>query len=112
MCEHISKREQLSQKAQRDSIKYKQVEYLLDKVGNVFNGIVSGITEWGMYVELIDNKCEGMIKYQSLDGKWSIDTNKHTITDSNGYKIRLGDKVKVVINKVDIEKKQIDFRIF
>lgn len=112
MAKWCSSREILASKAQRDSIKYKQAEYLSDKIGHVFEGIISSVTDWGMYVELIESKCEGMIRYQSLDGKWSIDTNKHTITDSNGYKIRLGDKVKVVINKVDIEKRQIDFRIF
>lgn len=61
MCKHISKREELSAKAQRDSIKYKQGEYLMDKVGEIFEGIVSGVTDWGLYVELIDSKCEGKI---------------------------------------------------
>jgi ribonuclease R len=109
MCKHISKREELSAKAQRDSIKYKQAEYLLDKIGSEFEGIVSGVTDWGLYVELIDNKCEGMIRYQSLEGNWSVDTSSYTIKDDNDKTIRLGDRLMVVVKAVDLEKKQIDF---
>ena len=112
MCKHISSRELIAAKAQRDSIKYKQAEYLLDKIGKVFNGIVSGVTDWGMYVELTDSKCEGMIRYQTLEGKWSVDTNNYTITNEMGDKIRLGDPIKVVVRSVDLEKKQIDFNLF
>lgn len=107
-----SSRELVAAKAQRDSIKYKQAEYLLDKIGKVFDGIVSGVTDWGMYVELIESKCEGMIRYQSLEGKWSVDTNNYTITNEQGDKIRLGDPIKVVVKSVDLEKKQIDFTLF
>jgi ribonuclease R len=112
MCKHISKREELSAKAQRDSIKYKQAEYLLDKIGKVFDGIVSGVSDWGMYVELIESKCEGMVRYQSLEGKWSVDTNNYTVTNEMGDKIRLGDALRVVVKSVDLERKQIDFTIF
>jgi ribonuclease R len=107
-----SSRELIAAKAQRDSIKYKQAEYLLDKIGKVFDGIVSGVTDWGMYVELIESKCEGMIRYQTLEGKWSVDTNNYTITNEMGDKIRLGDPIKVVVRSVDLEKKQIDFSLF
>jgi ribonuclease R len=106
-----SSRELVAAKAQRDSIKYKQAEYLLDKIGKVFDGIVSGVTDWGMYVELIESKCEGMVKYQSLEGKWSIDTNNYTISNEYGDKIRLGDPLKVVVKSVDLERKQIDFTV-
>ena len=106
-----SSRELVAAKAQRDSIKYKQAEYLLDKIGKVFDGIVSGVTDWGMYVELIESKCEGMVKYQSLEGKWSIDTNNYTISNEYGDKIRLGDPIKVVVKSVDLERKQIDFTV-
>lgn len=112
MCNHLSKRELAASKAQRDSIKYKQAEYLQDKIGVVFDGVVSSITDWGMYVELIESKCEGMIRYNTLEGNWNIDTNTYTITNKMGHKIRLGDPVKVVVNSVDLEKKQIDFRLF
>ena len=104
-----SGRELVASKAQRDSIKYKQAEYLLDKIGSEFEGIVSGVTDWGLYVELIDNKCEGMIRYQSLEGNWSVDTSSYTIKDDSGKTIRLGDKMMVVVKSVDLEKKQIDF---
>ena len=106
-----SARELVAAKAQRDSIKYKQAEYLLDKIGKVFDGIVSGVTDWGMYVELIESKCEGMVRYQSLEGKWSVDINNYTITNVYGDKIRLGDPLKVVVKSVDLERKQIDFTI-
>jgi ribonuclease R len=106
-----SARELVAAKAQRDSIKYKQAEYLLDKIGKVFDGIVSGVTDWGMYIELIESKCEGMVRYQSLEGKWSADTNNYTITSENGDKIRLGDPLKVVVKSVDLERKQIDFTL-
>jgi len=104
-----SARELVAAKAQRDSIKYKQAEYLLDKIGNEFEGIVSGVTDWGFYVELIESKCEGMIRYQSLEGNWSVDTSSYTIQDDSGNIIRLGDRLMVVVKSVDLEKKQIDF---
>lgn len=103
-----SSRELVAAKAQRDSIKYKQAEYLQDKVGQVFGGIVSGVTDWGIYVELTETKCEGMIRYNTLDGKWKVDLENYFISD--GYEtIRLGDDITVVVSGVDLEKKQIDF---
>lgn len=112
MAKWCSAREITASKAQRDSIKYKQAEYLKDKIGQVFDGIVSSITDWGMYVELLESKCDGMIRYKNIDGDWSVDTSKHTITDMYGEKIRLGDQVKVVVSSVDLDRKQIDFRLF
>ncbi len=112
MCKHISSREIAASKAQRDSIAYKQAEYLQDKIGQVFDGIVSSVTEWGMYIELIESKCEGMIRYNTLEGNWSVNTNTYTITNKIGDKIRLGDPVKVIVNSIDLERKQIDFRLF
>ena len=106
-----SARELVAAKAQRDSIKYKQAEYLLDKIGKIFDGIVSGVSDWGMYIELTESKCEGMVRYQTLEGKWSVDTNNYTITNELGDKIRLGDPLKVVVKSVDLERKQIDFTI-
>lgn len=107
-----SSRELVAAKAQRDSIKYKQAEYLLDKIGKIFDGIVSGVTDWGMYVELVESKCEGMIRYNKLEGDWSVDVNNYTITNITGEKIRLGDPIKVVVSSVDLERKQIDFTRF
>ena len=109
MCVHISERELVASKAERDSIKYKQAEYLLDKIGKEFEGIISGISDWGLYVELIDSKCEGMIRYGSLDGTWNVDTTQYVITSDSGEKIRLGDKITIVVSSVNLDKKQIDF---
>jgi len=106
-----SGRELVAAKAQRDSIKYKQAEYLLDKIGNIFEGIVSGVTDWGLYVELIDSKCEGMIRYQSLEGNWSVNTETYTIQEEGGKTIRLGDSLSAMVKAVDLEKKQIDFTL-
>ncbi len=106
-----SQRELVAAKAQRDSIKYKQAEYLQDKIGQVFDGIVSGVTDWGMFVELVDSKCEGLIRFQSLKNI-KVDVDNFTVTDEFGNKIRLGDPLKVVVSSVDLEKKQIDFALF
>jgi ribonuclease R len=106
-----SQRELVAAKAQRDSIKYKQAEYLQDKIGQVFDGIVSGVTDWGMFVELVDSKCEGLIRFQSLKNI-KVDVDNFTVTDEFGNKIRLGDPLKVVVSSVDLEKKQIDFTLF
>jgi ribonuclease R len=112
MCKHISSREIVASKAQRDSIKFKQAEYLQDKIGQEFDGVVSSITEWGMYIELVDTKCEGIVKYQSMNGKWDIDVKNYTISSADGSsKIRLGDVIVVVVKSIDLEKKQIDFII-
>lgn len=105
-----SEREIVAAKAQRDSIKYKQAEYLLDKIGSVFEGIVSGVTDWGIYVEIIQNKCEGMVRLQSLKG-WSVDTDRYVAYDDFGNQIRLGDQVQVSVKSIDLERKQIDFNI-
>jgi ribonuclease R len=111
MSSWCSQREIVSSKAQRDSIKFKQSEYLLDKIGNVFDGVVSGVTDWGMYIELVDSKCEGMIRYNTIKGV-KVDSENYTISDEFGRKIRLGDPIKVIVESVDLEKKQIDFKIF
>lgn len=110
MCKHISQREVVASRAQRDSIKYKQAEYLEDKIGQVFEAIVSGVTDWGMYVELVESKCEGLISYKTI-GKVKVDLENYTITDGVGNKIRLGDSVNVVVSSIDLEKKRIDFNL-
>ena len=106
-----SNRELLSSKAQRDSIKYKQAEYLQDKIGHAYDGIVSGVTDWGMYVELTESKCEGLVRYSTI-GKVKLDLDNYTLSDEMGNKIRLGDPIKVVVMGVDLEKKQINFSLF
>ena len=111
-CEWISKQEVVSAKAQRDSIKYKQAEYLGDRIGQVFDGIVSGVLDRGIYVELNESKCEGLIKLGTLEGKWIAYPDNYFVTSDLGDKIRLGDPIKVVVKSVDLEKKQIDFLRF
>ena len=112
VCKHISKREELSTKAQRDSIKYKQAEYLQDKIGYLFDGIVTGVLDRGIYVEISENKCEGMIRIDTLPGKWNIDLDNYLIINHFGEKIQLGDPIKVVVNSIDLFKKQINFTKF
>ena len=106
-----SSREIVASKAQRDSIKYKQVEYLSDKIGQIFKGVISSVTDWGIYVELVESKCDGLIKYQSLEDSWSINVPKQYI--SNGeVVIKLGDLVKVKVEDVNLDKKQIGFTLY
>ncbi len=104
-----SSRELIAAKAQRDSIKYKQAEYLMDKIGKVFSGIVSGVTDWGLYVELTESKCEGMIRYQTLEGNYHVDTTNYQIYNDIGDRIRLGDEITIIVSGVDLDRKQIDF---
>jgi len=111
-CEWISKQEVVSAKAQRDSIKYKQVEYLSDKIGRVFDGVVSGVLDRGIYVELEENKCEGLIRLSELPGKWMAYPDKYVAISQLGEEIKLGDKIKVVVRSTNLEKKQIDFLKF
>ena len=109
MAKWCSEREILAAKAQRDSIKYKQIEFLEDKIGQVFDGIVSGVTDWGMYIELIESKCEGMVRY---NGNHKVDAENYTVNLKSGGSVRLGDEVKVIVKAVDLDRKQIDFELF
>lgn len=110
-CKHSSDMEQLAANAERASIKYKQVEYMGDHLGEVFSGIISGVTEWGLYVELDENKCEGLVPMRDLaDDFYDFDAKNYTLTGrkyNNRY--RLGDAVKVQVARADLQKKQLDF---
>jgi len=99
--------------AERSSVKYKQAEYLRDQVGNIFTGIISGVTEWGMYVEIIENKCEGMIRLRDIsDDFYTLDEKNYCIIGQRKKKIyQLGDEVKIRVKNVDLTKKQIDFSL-
>ncbi len=108
MSKWCSDREILAAKAQRDSIKYKQVEYLEDKIGSIHDGIVSGVADWGMYVELVESKCEGMIRYTN---NHKVDTENYTVNLKSGGQIRLGDVVKVIVKSINVDRKQIDFEL-
>jgi len=110
---HSSAMEKRAADAERASIKYKQVEYLEENVGNLFMGIISGVTEWGMYVELIENKCEGMIRLKDItDDFYVLDEKNYCIVGQRKKKkYQLGDEVKVKVKKVDLSKRQIDFSL-
>jgi ribonuclease R len=113
LCEHSSKMERLAADAERASVKYKQVEYMSDKTGKEFEGIISGVTEWGIYVELIENQCEGMIHIRELaDDFYEYDEDNYCIKGrSTGRVYTLGDKVTVEVVKADLQKKQLDYRL-
>lgn len=112
-CRHSSNMEQRAVNAERASIKYKQVEFMQDKVGQVFTGIISGVTDWGLYVELDENKCEGMISIRELTGDfYFFDEKNYCISGMHTNKsYQLGGEVKVIVAKANLEKKQIDFKL-
>lgn len=112
-CEHCSGREQLAEQAERASIKYKQVEYMADRMGQVFDAVISGVTEWGIYAEIIENKCEGMIGIRSLGGDYfEFDEKNYCIIGQRTRKrYRLGDHVKVKVVRCNLEKKQMDYEL-
>jgi ribonuclease R/exosome complex exonuclease DIS3/RRP44 len=109
-CVHLSEREKKAQKAERDSIKYMQCIYMSEHIGKVFEGIVTSVAEYGVFVEILENKCEGLIKLSEISGDtYQVDMNNYCVKGFNtGDKIRLGDMVHVVVSSVDIEKKNIN----
>ena len=110
---HSSAMEKRAADAERASIKYKQVEYLEENVGNTYAGIISGVTEWGMYVELTDNKCEGMVRLRDIaDDFYVLDEKNYCIIGQRKKKkYQLGDDVQVKVKKVDLSKRMIDFTL-
>ena len=112
-CEHSSDMEQLAAQAERASIKYKQVEYMSYHLGQVYDGVISGVTDWGIYVELNENKCEGMIPIRSLDDDfYEFDEKNYCIIGRHNHKrYQLGDELTVKIIRTDLVKKQIDLEI-
>ena len=111
VCKHCSEMEKIASTAERDSIKYMQVKFLKNKIGQIFDGVVSGVTEWGLYVEITENKCEGLVKVSSIkDDHYIYDEKKYTLI---GYRTKvsyqLGQKVKIKIQKTDLERRQMDF---
>jgi ribonuclease R len=113
LCEHSSRMERLAAEAERASVKYKQVEYMSDKTGNEYEGIISGVTEWGIYVEVIENQCEGMVNIRELgDDYYEYDEDNYCIRGRlNGKVYTLGDKVTIEVVRADLEKKQLDYRL-
>ena len=113
LCQHASEMERKAAEMERESVKYKQAEYLQDKIGHVFDGLISGISKWGIYVELKDNKCEGMVRYNTLqdDFYYLDEENFRVIGQERGTIFQLGDPVKVRVEAVDLIKKQMDFTL-
>ena len=110
-CKHSSEMEQLAEKAERASIKYKQVEYMQSHLGNIYQGVISGVTEWGFYVELDENKCEGLVPVRDLvDDYYDYDEkNFRLIGKKYHHTYTLGDIVKVQVARADLDRKQLDF---
>lgn len=112
-CKHSSDMEQLAANAERSSIKYKQVEFMKDNLGRVYDGIITGVTEWGLYVELDENKCEGLVPIRNMDNDYyDLDEKNHTLIGRrHGERYRLGDPIKVQVVRADLDQKQLDFVI-
>ncbi len=113
LCEHCSAMEQLAASAERASIKYKQVEFMSDKLGQVFEGTVSGVTEFGLYVEINENKCEGMVPLRDLDDDYyEFDERNYCLWGRKyHHRYSLGDTVQVKVVKANLEKKQLDYAL-
>lgn len=113
LCEHCSAMEQLAASAERASIKYKQVEFMSDKLGQVFEGTVSGVTEFGLYVEINENKCEGMVPLRDLDDDYyEFDERNYCLWGrKHHHRYSLGDTVQVKVVKANLEKKQLDYAL-
>lgn len=113
MCALASQREKEAQEAERGSIKYKQVEYMSYRIGKEFNGVVSGVSQWGIFVEEMTSKCEGMIRLRDLgDDFYSYDEKKSLIYGENSGEIfRVGDRLKIKVKSADLELKQIDYEL-
>jgi len=111
ICNHCSEMEKVSSRAERDSIKYMQVKFLKNKIGYTYNGVVSGVTEWGLYIEITENKCEGLVKVSSIkDDHYIFDEKKYAlIGHRTKVSYQLGQKVKIKIQRADLERKQMDF---
>lgn len=111
LCKHSSDMERTAAEAERASVKYKQVEFMKDRIGETFDGVISGVTEWGIYVEVVENKCEGMIRSRDLKGDHFIyDKDNYRYIGKNTNKIYgLGDPVKIIVVEADLIKKQLNY---
>ena len=112
-CRHSSNMESLATNAERDSIKYMQVKYMLEHKDEEFLGVISGVTEWGIYVEIIENKCEGMVRLRDIkDDHYEFDEEQYAIIGKKtGNTYTLGDEVYVTVKNADLVKKHLDFTL-
>ena len=113
LCEHSSAMEQLAASAERASVKYKQVEFMTEHVGQVYQGVISGVTEWGLYVELNENKCEGMIPIRDLDDDYyEFDEKNYCLRGRRTrHTYSLGDELTIKVARANLERKQLDFAL-
>ena len=113
LCEHSSAMEQTAASAERASIKYKQVEYMTERLGQTYDGVISGVTEWGLYVELNENKCEGMIPIRDLDDDYyEFDEKNYCLRGRRKKRTySLGDAITIKVARANLEKKQLDFAL-
>ncbi|KGL62424.1 ribonuclease R [Polaribacter sp. Hel1_85] len=112
-CKHSSNREELASKAERSSIKYMQVKYMQDHKDEIFDGVITGVTEWGIYVEIKSNKCEGMVRIRDIKSDYYIfDEKQYAIVGQSTKNLyQLGDDVKVKVKHTDLERKHLDFTL-
>lgn len=112
-CEHSSEMERKAAEAERESVKYKQAEYLLDKIGQEFSGLISGVSKWGIYVELTGSKSEGMVRLRDLaDDYYFLDEDNYQVIGQRfGHQYKLGDPVKIRVKRIDLSRKEMDFQI-
>ncbi len=112
-CKHASEREMMAAKAERSSIKYMQVKYMQDHQDQEFKGVISGVTEWGIYVEIIENKCEGMVRIRDIkDDYYIYDEKQYALVGQATKKsLQLGDEVTIKVKKTDLERKHLDFTL-
>lgn len=113
LCEHSSDMEIIAQNAERDSIKYKMVEYMADKIGNTYDAHISGITSYGIYCEIDENHCEGMVPMHDLDDDYyDFDERNYCLVGRrHRHKYQLGDPVRIIVAKADVEKRRLDFSL-
>ena len=113
LCEHCSDMEQIAANAERASIKYKQVEFMGDRLGQEFDGTISGITEFGLYVEITENGCEGMVPLRDLqDDYYEFDDRNYCLIGRRRHhRYSLGDKVRIRVARANLERKQLDFQL-
>ncbi len=113
LCEHCSDMEQVAQNAERESIKYKMVEYMGDKIGEVYDAHISGITSYGIYAEIDENHCEGMVPMRDLDDDYYDFDEKNFVLRGrrHHHKYQLGDAIRIKVARANLEKRQLDFTI-
>ena len=113
MCDHCSSMEQVAANAERSSIKYKQVEFMKDKLGQVFDGVISGVTEWGLYVEINENKCEGLVPIRDLDDDfYEFDEKNYCLIGQRKKRqYRLGDPITIKVAQANLDRNQLDYQL-